>query len=82
MEQKVDPDRVLGLADGMKRLNRVIEEGVMGKCADVSRLVNETKNEYREFAYVRSAASEVDDLLQEIMKLARSISGTEITIYG
>ncbi len=74
MEQKVDPDRILGLADGMKRLNRVIEEGVMEKCADVSRLVNETKNEYREFAYVRSAASEVDDLLQEIKKLARSIS--------
>lgn len=72
MSQKVDPRKVLELSDGMKRLNRVLENSTLGIYVEISKLVGETKFEYPE-PYVQSSASSVDILLREIQRLASSI---------
>ncbi|GGG05695.1 hypothetical protein GCM10010912_57900 [Paenibacillus albidus] len=73
MQQKVELDRLLTLEQGLKRLNRTLEEQVTGMYKAVSGQVRSAQSAYPE-SCVRSPAQEVERLLRETKELAASIS--------
>ncbi|WP_199613899.1 hypothetical protein [Paenibacillus alkalitolerans] len=69
---KVDPNKVLGLAEGMQKLNTPLEKAVSGVYKDVSSLVRSTESSYHE-SHVRAKAASVEKLLSEIVSLGVAI---------
>ncbi|MBT2289190.1 hypothetical protein J7E73_08595 [Paenibacillus albidus] len=74
MQQKVELDRLLELEQGMKRLNRTLEEQVAGMHKTVSEQVRSAQSAYPESSDVRSPAQDLERLLRETRDLAASIS--------
>ncbi len=72
MEQKVDPDRIKGLSDDMKRLQQRLGDGVTGLTKELVDMITDIKHDYPE-PEVRSTAYETERLIREIRDLARSI---------
>lgn len=72
MDQKVDPDRIKGLSDDMKRLQRRLGDGVTGLTKDLGNIISDIKRDYPE-PEVRAAAYETERLIRQIQNLARSI---------
>ncbi|MBT2292976.1 hypothetical protein J7E73_28450 [Paenibacillus albidus] len=67
-------NRLLELEQGVKRLNRTIEEQVTGVHKDVSEQVRSAQSAYPESSDVRSPAQDLERLLRETRDLAASIS--------
>ncbi|AZK45318.1 hypothetical protein [Paenibacillus lentus] len=74
MQLKVDPDRILGLEQGMKHLKRVLENDVIGLYRELSQLVSSTRSAYPESNNVQSSAAELERALGEIRRKMESIS--------
>ncbi|GGF88128.1 hypothetical protein GCM10010912_36740 [Paenibacillus albidus] len=74
MQQKVELNRLLELEQGVKRLNRTLEEQVTGMHKAVSEQVRSAQSAYPESSDVRSPAQELEQLLRETRDLAASIS--------
>ncbi|OMF94232.1 hypothetical protein [Paenibacillus sp. FSL R7-0337] len=73
MQQQVDVSRMLELEQGMKRLNRILEEQVTGMDRNVGGLVRSVQAAYPE-SYVQSPSREAIRLLQELGREAQSLS--------
>ncbi|MBT2289526.1 hypothetical protein J7E73_10350 [Paenibacillus albidus] len=74
MQQKVELNRLLELEQGMKRLNRTLEEQVAGMHRAISQQVGAAQSAYPESSDVRAPAQELERLLRETRELAASIS--------
>ncbi|GGG13310.1 hypothetical protein GCM10010912_67190 [Paenibacillus albidus] len=74
MQQKVELNRLLELEQGMKRLNRTLEEQVTGMHKAVSEQVRSAQSAYPESSDIRSPAQDLERLLRETRDLAASIS--------
>ncbi|MEK4854766.1 hypothetical protein NST04_33360, partial [Paenibacillus sp. FSL H7-0756] len=73
MQQQVEIKRMLELEQGLKRLNRILEEQVTGIDRSVGGLVRSVQAAYPE-SYVQSPSREADRLLQELAREAQSLS--------
>ncbi|MEK4854848.1 hypothetical protein NST04_33780, partial [Paenibacillus sp. FSL H7-0756] len=73
MQQQVDIKRMLELEQGMKRLNRILEEQVTGTDRNVGGLIRSVQAAYPE-SYVQSPSREAIRLLQELGREAKSLS--------
>lgn len=73
MVQKVDPNKILELAAGKKRLYLRLEEQTLGVQRDIRRLAQNAANAYPESDRVRNAAQKVEESLQEISSFASII---------
>ncbi|MEK3757092.1 hypothetical protein MKZ07_01535 [Paenibacillus sp. FSL P4-0338] len=73
MQQQVDIKRILELEQGLKRLNRVLEEQVTGTDRSVGGLVRSVQAAYPE-SYVQSPSREAVRLLQELVREAQSLN--------
>ncbi|MCJ8011817.1 hypothetical protein MUG84_08685 [Paenibacillus sp. KQZ6P-2] len=72
MALKVDPNKVLQLGQGMKRLDTALENEITGMYRDINGAVGNTRSGYPE-SYVQSSAASVQSVLSEIKSLAVSI---------
>ncbi|WP_238655355.1 hypothetical protein [Paenibacillus piscarius] len=73
MQQQVEIKRILELEQGLKRLNRVLEEQVTGMDRSAGGLVRSVQAAYPE-SYVQSPSREAVRLLQELGREAQSLS--------
>ncbi|WP_083677952.1 hypothetical protein [Paenibacillus sp. FSL R7-0337] len=73
MQQQVEIKRMLELEQGLKRLNRILEEQVTGMDRNVGGLVRSVQAAYPE-SYVQSPSREAIRLLQELGREAQSLS--------
>ncbi|MCY7562873.1 peptidoglycan-binding domain-containing protein, partial [Paenibacillus macerans] len=74
MELKVDPARINGLADEVRRLEQQFGDQVTVTLKRVSELASRTSSAYSEPG-VRSAISEVERRMERIRQLSREIGG-------
>ncbi|GGG14106.1 hypothetical protein GCM10010912_68170 [Paenibacillus albidus] len=74
MQQKVELDRLLDLEQGIKRLNRTLEEQVAGMQRAISQQVGAAQSAYPESSDVRAPAQDLERLLRETRDMAASIS--------
>ncbi|MED4959355.1 hypothetical protein P9747_32015, partial [Paenibacillus macerans] len=72
MELKVDPARINGLADEVRRLEQQFGDQVTVTLKRVSELASRTSSAYSEPG-VRSAISEVERRMERIRQLSREI---------
>ncbi|MEK3794612.1 HNH endonuclease [Paenibacillus sp. FSL R7-0204] len=73
MQQQVDIKRMLEQEQGLKRLNRILEEQVTGMDRSVGGQVRSVQAAYPE-SYVQSPSREAVRLLQELAREAQSLS--------
>jgi flagellum-specific peptidoglycan hydrolase FlgJ len=73
MSIKVDPNKVDELSKEFKQLSTIIESGQVGISIEILRLIHETNSQYSE-SYVSSTTSEIENLINEINILAKSIT--------
>jgi hypothetical protein len=66
-QQSVDIDRLMHLAQELKRMEVIVEEQIMGIYGSTRSLIQDVQQQYPE-PYVQRAAREVEDLLQQIRK--------------
>jgi hypothetical protein len=73
MSTAVEPSKIEELATEIKRLSKLIENNETGMHRYISNLIQDTNAQYSEY-YVRNNLSEMQELLQEIRRLAQSIT--------
>ncbi len=71
---KVDLDRIVNLADQMKRMNLNIEDRVPGLVSELKIMTESLRSDYSESRSVQSTLDETERLLKEVFNLSRSIS--------
>lgn len=71
---KVDLDRIVNLADQMKRMNLNIEDRVPGLVRELKVMTENLRRDYSESRSVQTTIDETERLLEEVFNLSRSIS--------
>lgn len=71
---KVDLDRIVNLADQMKRMNLNIEDRVPGLVRELKIMTESLRRDYSESRSVQTTIDETERLLEEVFNLSKSIS--------
>lgn len=71
---KVDLDRIVNLADQMKRMNLKIEDRVPGLVRELKVMTENLRRDYSESRSVQTTIDETERLLEEVFNLSKSIS--------